>query len=426
MPKTSRNSADAKLWLGVAKEKINPALGVPLRGYPTGRPNTGIGLDLYARAFVFGNGPGKPTASLTVLDSLHATKEVTAAIRRGIARRLPGLKPNAIMVAATHTHSAAAAHYFGDHSPKGPEVLPDPHYREVLVNGAVNATVAAWKNPRPVTVRHGITQAHLGHNRRVVENGYARNVWEDPDGTHTGYFNPDINVVRFDDAETGRIHAILAGYGCHPVTLGGGNMKASPDYPGYYVAMLEKATGAMAMHITTGAANINPRRGLRSTPHLTKVMAGELAKKILAILGRTKPVKLQAISTRVVPLKFRVRTTLTPALTRTYRPRVVADHLATEVQAIHFGDLALVSAPGELFAEIATAVREKSPIARTIVVEHGNDAINYIITDESTLQGGYEACRGSVSENMEQPYVAAALKALGRCATGVTASTKRR
>jgi len=414
MPRITRKRSGAKLWLGVAKEKINPTLGVPLRGYPHGRANTGIGLDLYARAFAFGNGPNKPAASLTVLDTIQVPDYITAAIRRGISKRLPSLKPSAIMVAATHTHSAAAAHFFGDSLREGPVLPKNPRYLKVLVNGAVNATVAAWKNPRPVAVRHGITQAHLGHNRRVLVHGYARNEWEDLEGTHKGYFNPDVNVVRFDDVETGNIYAILAGYGCHPVTLGGFNTKVSPDYPGYYVAMLEKATGAMAMHIATGAANINPIRALRATPQVTKIMASALAKKILAILDRTTPVRLRPISTRVVPLKFRMRTTVTPAFEKNYRPRVMAGHVPTEVQAIHLGDLALVSAPGELFAEIAMTVRKKSPVARTIVVEHCNDSMSYIITDAATMEGAYEVCRGSMSENMERPYVAAALKALGK------------
>jgi hypothetical protein len=415
MPKSSRHrAASSPLWLGVAKEKINPPLGEPLRGYPRGRPNTGIGLDLYARSFVFGRGRSKPAASLTVLDTLQVPKEIVADIRRSVVKRLPGLNPKSIMISATHTHSGAAAHYFGDTLRDGVTIGPNPRYRKVLVDGAVKATVAAWKNPRPVKIRHGITQAYLGHNRRVLVHGYAQNAWEDLKGEHTGYFNPDVNVVRFDDAETGRIFAILAGYGCHPVTLGGFSTKASPDYPGYYVALLEKATGVTAMHITTGAGNINPRRALRATPVETKIMAGVLAKKILGILDKLKPVRLKPVSTRTALLKFRVRTTLTPALRKIYEPRTVAGHAHTEVQAIHLGDLALVGAPGELFAEIATTVREKSPVARTIVVEHCNDSMSYIITDASTLEGAYEVCRGSISENMEKPYVAAALQALSK------------
>ena len=411
--KKSKSRAASLLWLGVAKEKINPPLGEPLRGFPMGRPNTGIGCDLYSRSTIFGNDAKKPAAALIVLDTLHVPSDVARKMRAAIAKKIPGLNPKSIMIAATHTHSAAAPHYFGDLRKEGVTIGPNPRYLNLLVNAVVKSTVAAWKNPRRVTVRHGIAQAHLGHNRRVVQYGYARNEWEDPEGKHEGYFNPDVNFVCFDDAETRRVYAIIAGYGCHPVTLGPGCTEVSADYPGYYVAELEKETGAaMAVHITTGAANINPKRGLRDNPGETKIMAHELARTILDSLKNARPVKLKPITSRSVSLKFSLRVNMTPQLRKFISGRVVGQFLPTEVQAINLGDLALVSAPGELFAEIATSVRQKSPVKHTIVVEHANDAASYIITDQSTLEGAYEVCRGSISENMERPYIAAALKAL--------------
>lgn len=412
MPTDRKNT----LWIGVAKEKINPPPGVPLRGYPHGRPNTGIGLDLYARCAVFGNSSRRPAAALIALDTLHATADVVKEMRLAIAKRIPGLKPNAIMIAATHTHSAPAPHYFGDVLPAtGKEIAPNRRYRAILVRGAVNAAAQGWKNPRCVTVRHGLVQAHLGHNRRVLVHGYARNIWEDKKREHTGYFNPDVNVIAFHDAATKDMFALIAGYGCHPVTLGGLSTKVSADYPGYYVAALEKATGAaMAMHITTGAGNINPLRCLRTNPRETKIMAKELTQTVLASVKRARPVKLKPISIRTAPLNFFLRVNMLPSLRKFLGSRGQGDRFGTEVQAIHFGDLALVSAPGELFAEIATSVRRKSPIKTTIIVEHTNDAASYIITDASTLEGAYEVCRGSISENMERPYVAAALKVLAR------------
>ena len=61
------------LLLGTAMRTINPPLGVPLVGYPSGRPNTGVALDLCARAAVFGT-PGNtdPAAALVVLDLLRS------------------------------------------------------------------------------------------------------------------------------------------------------------------------------------------------------------------------------------------------------------------------------------------------------------------------------------------------------------------
>lgn len=408
-PTDSRNA----LWLGVAKEKINPPLKEPLRGYPTGRPNIGIGLDLYSRAAVFGNKAGKPAAVLVVLDTLQVPSDLVGLIRRAVVKKIRGLNPKSIMIAATHTHSGAAPHYFGDNLKNGVMIADNPRYRAQLINGTVKSIVAAAKSMRQVTVRHGIARAHLGHNRRMIVHGYARNEWQDPKGEHIGYFNPDVNFVAFDDARTGKIHAIFAAYGCHPVTLGPFSTKVSADYPGYFVAELEKATGAaMAMHITSGAGNINPRVCLRDNPTQAKKMGRALGVAVVRALKDARGVKLQSVHSKTAALSFLLRANLVPSLRKITADRKTGNFAHTEVQAIHIGDLAFVSAPGELFAEIATRVREQSPVKNTIVVEHANDGVSYIFTDAAAFEGAYEVCRGSISENMERPYTAAALKAL--------------
>jgi len=411
---TKSDPARNTLWLGVAKEKINPSLGVPLRGYPEGRPNTGIGSDLYARVAVFGNKADKPTTVLAVLDTIQVPAYIVSEMRGAAAKRIPGLNPKAIMIAATHTHSGPVAHYFGDIQRGGVTLGDNPRYKAQLVKAVVDSIVEASKRMQRVTVRHGITQAHLGHNRRVVVHGYAHNEWQDVQGKHAGYFNPDVNFMCFHDAVAGNLHAIIAGYGCHPVTLGGLSTKVSADYPGYFVAELEKSTGAMAMHITTGAGNINPRRCLRNNPGEAKKMGKALGRAVVAALNRARPVAIKPVISRSVPLKFVLRANMAPALRKIVSQRGTGNYLHTEVQAIHLGDLALVSAPGELFAEIATSVRDQSSVKHTIVVEHANDSVSYIFTDAAALEGAYEVCRGSISENMERPYRAAALKALRR------------
>jgi len=412
---TQSDSIKNALWLGVAKEKINPPLGEPLRGYPTGRPNTGIGLDLYARVAVFGNKADKPAAVLAVLDTIQVPAYVVSEMRHAVAKRIPGLNPKAIMIAATHTHSGAVPHYFGDLQRGGVTLGDNPRYKALLVKAVVKSIVEASGKMRQVTVRHGIAKAHLGHNRRVVVHGYAHNEWQDLEGKHAGYFNPDVNFICFHDAATGDLHAIIGGYGCHPVTLGGFSTKVSADYPGYFVAELEKATGAaMAMHLTTGAGNINPRSCLRNNPGEAKKMGKTLGRAVVAVLNRARRIALKPVVSRSVPLRFLLRANMVPSLRKIVTQRGTGNYFNTDVQAIHFGDLALVSAPGELFAEIATSVRDQSPIKHTIVVEHANDSASYIFTDAAALEGAYEVCRGSISENMERPYRAAALKALGQ------------
>lgn len=406
---------DGIIWLGVSKTATRPPKGARLMGYPKERPSTGIESDLFVRTAVFGAGPGRPGAALVVIDNLYTPAPLVAEVRRLAARRLPGLKPGSIMIAATHTHSAPSIQPYYSANPREGLVRPDPHYRRHLIQTMVASILDAWKKRRQVTARLGGGEAVLGHNRRVLVHGYARNVWQDPHGKHTGYFNPEIPFVTFHEAETGKIHAILAGYGCHPVTLGPGNTRACADYPGYFVQALEKETGAVvAIHIMTGAADINPLRCLRERSYHARIMGKALARAVMCAVGKARPVALKPASSRTVPLRFRVRSNVGRWADAQIIGRTSRDFVETSVQTIDLGGLALVSAPGELFSKIATRVRKSSPVKNTLVVEHANDAVGYIITDEAAFEGGYEVCRGSISENMERPYLSAALKSLKR------------
>lgn len=403
------------LWLGVSKRVTRPPKGARLMGYPAERPNIGSESDLFVRTAVFGAGSDKPGAALVVIDNLYAPARLVAEVRKLAAGRLPGLKPGSILIAATHTHSAPSLQPYFSANPREGLVRPDPRYRRHLIQTMVGSILDAWEKRKQVTARMGAGKALLGHNRRVLVHGYARNVWQDPRQKHTGYFNPEIPFVTFHELETGKIHAILAGYGCHPVTLGPGNTRASADYPGYFVQALEKETGAaVAIHVMTGAADINPLRCLRDRPYHAKVMGKALARAVMQAIGKTRPVALKPAASRTVPLRFRVRSNVGRWADAQIIGRVSRDFVETSVQSIDLGSLALVSAPGELFSEIATRVRKSSPVKNTIVVEHANDAIGYIFTDAAAFEGGYEVCRASISESMERPYLSAALKSLKR------------
>ena len=63
----------------------------------------------------------------------------------------------------------------------------------------------------------------------------------------------------------------------------------------------------------------------------------------------------------------------------------------TEVQALALGaDLAVVGLPGEVFAELGLAVRERSPFRHTLVLGLANEAIGYVPTRRAFDEGGYE------------------------------------
>ncbi|HUT56287.1 MAG TPA: neutral/alkaline non-lysosomal ceramidase N-terminal domain-containing protein, partial [Phycisphaerae bacterium] len=281
---------DSTVLVGAGCAVINPQPGIPLLGYPRPRPNKGVGLDLCARAIVFAEpGASAPQAAIVVLDNLGADLTLVRQMRQRAAEAVPGLRAETVMVAATHTHSAPTLRRY--HKPDREPVLPDPQYIEQVIAGAAHAIAQAWKAAKPATMRTGRTEAFLGHNRRVLDpEGKASADWLDPEGRHTGYYDPQLPFAAFDDAETGKVHTMVVSYWCHPVTLGPDNYMASADYPGYFVRRLEAATGAATvLHVTGGGGNINPRQALFASPEHTEKMGHELAAKVLAAMDSTTP-----------------------------------------------------------------------------------------------------------------------------------------
>ena len=297
----------ATILLGTAAKTINPPVGMLMVGYGNGRANTGVALDLFARAAVFGTvGSEKPAAAMVVLDTLGVAPEFVAKVRKGAAEKIPGLDPAAVMVCATHTHSGPtlSARQFGNDDPGKINA-----YADQTVNTAAEALAAAWKARSEMRAKIGRTEVRIGHNRRVVDpEGVATNVWPDLEGVHSGFFNPNVRILMFEDARTGKPRLLYSFYACHPVVLGPQNLKVSADYPGYFVRAVEAALpGCMAVHVTAGAGNINPRDAINKDAEKAKPAGDALAKAVLEEMAYLRPINPSPIVVRTETLMLPLR-----------------------------------------------------------------------------------------------------------------------
>jgi sialidase-1 len=388
--------AGEALLLGTAMRTINPQPGVPLVGYPSGRPNTGVALDLCARVAVFGT-PGKaePQAALVVLDLIHVDLELGRTIRERAAAAVPGLAPSSIMVSGTHTHSGSG------------------RLDEAAIANVVEAVAVAWKSREEVVARIGHARARWGHNRRVIDSeGKAKNDWKDPDGLHNGLFNPDVPFVVFDDARTGEVRSIFVNYGCHPVVCGPGNSKVSADYPGHLVRALEAATKARtAIFITGAAGDINPRDPLHADPERARPMGEAIAAEVIKSLSQAHSLKTLPIAVVSAPVRATVRT----EWEKRFASRLVDGQVVSEVQALRLGELAFLSVPGEIVSGLGLAIQNSSPFAETIIVYNANDHLGYLVSDTVRREGGHETNSAACPE-IERPLLGAAREALARAA----------
>ena len=85
----------------------------------------------------------------------------------------------------------------------------------------------------------------------------------------------------------------------------------------------------------------------------------------------------------------------------------------TEVQALAIGEeLAIVGLPGEIFAELGLALRERSPFRHTLVLGLANEAIGYVPTRRAYDEGGYEPTSSRLQPGGGEQLVKEALAAL--------------
>jgi hypothetical protein len=89
------------------------------------------------------------------------------------------------------------------------------------------------------------------------------------------------------------------------------------------------------------------------------------------------------------------------------------DTLPIEVQVICLGqDVAIVALPGEVFVDLALAIKNASPFAVTQVIELANDSIGYVPTRRACAEGGYETVNCRLEPGGGEMAVRAAVRLL--------------
>lgn len=236
--------------VGAARVDITPPLGVELSGY-------GYFLDrraervldrLYTRAVYIETEQQK---ALVLSSDLVGIDPWLTETTRTLCARYLGLPPEAVLIAATHTHSGpAAGRLFGCGA-------PDRLYFESLPYRWIEAAQKAASRAWPATVALNCAPYEtFGINRN------------DPDGPK----DQEIRVARFD--VDGRPAAVLVNHAVHAVVYGRENRGISGDWPGEAARCIEAALGRgteddesapVCLFLQGAAGTTNPRRACLGT-----------------------------------------------------------------------------------------------------------------------------------------------------------------
>lgn len=432
----SASSVHAELRAGAAKRSIVPPFPTQMGGYFNRLDNfTGVSRPVLARALVLDN--GDTSVAIMVADLIAVSKYVVDGAREKVAAAT-GLKPENILISATHSHSAPSG--FKGSGLLGPS--EDTKLTEFLIGEFAAAITEAHAALRPAAIGFAYGKLDTATVNRQQNNDAV--------------IDPDVGVLKVQEKDTRNTIATLANFTGHPVILGGENLLLSCEYPGVACEIVENVVGGVAIFTQGACGDVTMKRSGPEFDEVTRigrVVAGEIISTSEQIKpGSDAALRCQWQAVSVEPRKLptpeaaeagikaaeaavqvaesagkpeyilrdlkrevsAATTTATVAKAAAERPDSVKAATQASVHVMQLGPLVLVGVPGEMFVEYALEMKRrvaqdlKRPM---ILVGYANDYIGYIITPRADATGGYEKAISRVAPTAGRTLTEAAMAA---------------
>lgn len=447
---TVTHVAKAELKAGAAIVDITPLkYPVLVNGGMTSRSADKAVAPLYARSIVLDNGTER--VAIVVVDSCMIGR-VTLDDAKHIAARRTKIRPDRMLISATHTHTAPSSM-----ACLGTEL--DENYVVFLRERLAEAIVLAESHLEPAEVGWAVRNAadYTALRRWIIR---PDRIGMDPFGNPTlranmhaganldnvtgesGPEDPDLSMIAFKSPE-GRPLAVLSNFSMHYFS---GPEALHPDYFGLFCNGFQKQVSdvpkdnappfvAIMSHGCSGDIwrrdyNLPADAPLQS-PDITDYTAGLLKIALEAYRSITCSATSElTMAERRLPLHYRVPNKQLlewaerivaalgdkpPSTTEEVyaREQVILHKLqSTEVvlQALRIGEIAIATTPNETYALTGLKLKLQSPLPQTMVIELANGGDGYIPPPEQHLLGGYNtwAARSAGLETLAEPKIAEA------------------
>jgi neutral ceramidase len=439
--------ADApRFKAGFAERDITPKLGMEQPG--------GYGKVFHrtkhdsckVRASVFDDGQSR--VAVVGIDALLIRGTTVAAARKAIHTKC-GIAPEAILIAASHSHSAGPTGMIlpgeFDHASDLVKKLAyekssmaDAAYLAQVEQSLIDAVVEADAKRVPARAAVGLgSEERVAFNRRFRMTGGTTM-------THPGQGNPDIiepagpidpqvGVIGAWDQE-GKFLGCVVNFSCHATTGPGG---ISADYVHYIEKTIRGLMGEDSVVVFTPGMAGDVTQVDNRSPYQIKQFGEVSARFVGGRVGAEALKVLLAVEQTagaLTPVAFKIETLKIPR--RAPRPERLARSLVlvqadskgvdatewtfakeivlldarltkepianVEVQAIQIGPVVLLSSPAEYFCQYGLDIKSGSKFPFTFPVSLANDCVGYVPTEEalSPRGGGYETRLTSYS-NLE-------------------------
>lgn len=440
----------AELQAGAAVVDATPVqFPVFVNGGMTSRSLDVVKTKINVRTIVLDDGQSR--IAMAVVDSCMMPRPFLDEVKQ-LASQRTAIRPEHMLISATHTHSAPASM-----SCLGTDA--DPTYVPYLREKIAEALAAAEANLEPARVGWAVANAEeytalrrwirrpdrltndpFG-NPTVRANMHAGANWDDVTG-ESGPEDPDLSLISLQ-SKAGRPIAVLANFSMHYFS---GEQGLSADYFGLFSDGLQAHISSNAEAgkapfvgiMSHGCSGDIWRRDYRNppaagteSPTIESYANGllDIALKAYESIAYDADVDLAMAETRM-ELKYRV-----PDAQRLEWARRIVDGLgdrppqtseevyareqiilherqSTEivVQAVRIGNIAIATTPNETYALTGLKLKLQSPLPRTMVIELANGGDGYIPPPEQHLLGGYNTwpARSAGLEVQAEPKIVAA------------------
>ncbi|MBD3675447.1 MAG: neutral/alkaline non-lysosomal ceramidase N-terminal domain-containing protein [Planctomycetaceae bacterium] len=415
------------LRAGAAKVDITPPEGVSLDGsISKNGPVTGVHDPLHARALVLAD--DETRIAIVIVDACMVEEEVFDDAKK-LVHQESGFPTDHMLMAATHTHAAPRLIHIGT------EPIDDQYHRDAAQKIA-QAVLEAEKHLVSAQLGHGSFRLEglIACRRFLCEPGtVAVNPFGESGeriksvaGKSTGVIepagpvDPEFSVISVQDRDGHQIAAL----GNFSVHYCGGYRRGmvSADYFGQFSEQMEAKLSArgerpaigLMSNGTSGNTGAFQNRGRKFQPfegmeYYGRMMAersAELISKLehksdLDIEMQQTDLTLNVRKPSAERIAWAKEIVAHPDKPTPHRwSKIYADetlHLSRfpeqktiKIQAIKVGDLAIASAPCEVFAETGLALKKRSPHPKTIHIELANGYAGYLPPKEQHELGGYE------------------------------------
>ncbi len=239
----NQSMATHTLKTGWAQQDITPLEPVILTGQQYARVSEGVRDPLTATVLAIESlRPGGEPGQLVFVscDLLSVSECIRDGVRAHLATELPELRPEAIILSATHTHTApyhyGRGRYGGgvDPLPYGIElpVMSGPEYVEFAARRIADGIIEAWNSRSTAGIAFGLGHAVLGRNRIITNhNGRSRmyGSTNNPNFSHVeGYEDHSVNLLATFDTDD-NLTGLLINIAC-PTQAQGSGWHVSADF----------------------------------------------------------------------------------------------------------------------------------------------------------------------------------------------------